>query len=105
VTDTTMSGKPGTNRHPVDQLANIRATIKAMQDRETELKEEIGQLMGAADSLGGDEFIAKQTLASRKGGLDEKKLAAKLGDLAPYRKPDTTYITLKVEPRALPEGH
>lgn len=92
-----------TNRHPVDQLANIRATIKTLQEREAELKEEIGQLMGDSDSLGGDEFIARQELRSRKGGLDEKRLAAKFGDLAPYRKPDSTYIVLSVEPRAMPE--
>lgn len=99
--DTALSGKPGTNRHPVDQLANIRATIKTLEDREKELKEQIGALMGSADSLGGDEFIARQKLQSRKGGLDEKKLQAKLGDLSAYRKPDSTYIVLNVEARAM----
>ncbi len=96
-----LPGKPGTNRHPVDQLANIRATIKTLQEREAELKDQIGAMMGAADSLGGDEFIAIQHLQSRKGGLDEKRLAEKLGDLAAYRKPDSTFIVLKVEPRAM----
>lgn len=98
-----MNGKTasGNNRHPVDQLANVRATIKALQEREAELKEEIGTLMGNADSLGGDEFIASQKLQSRKGGLDEKRLTEKLGDLSAYRRPDTSFITLKVEPRAM----
>ena len=93
--------KPGTNRHPVDQLANIRATIKTLQDREAELKAEIGVLMGERDSLGGDEFIARQELRSRKGGLDEKKLADRIGDLSAFRKSDSTYIVLSVEPRAM----
>lgn len=100
----TMPGKTGINRHPVDQLANIRATIKTLQEREAELKLEIGQLMGGHDSLGGAEFIARQKLQTRKGGLDEKKLADKLGNLDAFRKPDSTYIVLSVEPRAM-EGN
>lgn len=99
--DTALSGKTGTNRHPVDQLANIRATIKTLQERETQLKEDIGSMMGSADSLGGAEFIARQKLQTRKGGLDEKKLEAKFGDLGAFRKPDTTFIVLSVEPRAV----
>ncbi len=92
----------GTNRHPVDQLGDIRRTIKHLQDRETELKAEVGRLMGKADSLGGAEYIAVQSLTSRKGGIDESKVAAALGvtSLDAYRKPETTYVTLKVERRA-----
>jgi hypothetical protein len=88
------------NRHPVDQLAQIRETQKILAEREAELKEEIGSLMGSADSLGGDEFIAFQKLQSRRGGLDEKKLAAAGIDLDQYRRPSSTYIVLTVEPRA-----
>lgn len=99
--DTPLPGKPGTNRHPVDQLATVRATIKALEARESELKEQISAMMGAADSLGGDEFIARQKLQTRKGALDEKKLEAKLGDLAAYRKKDSTYIVLNVEARVM----
>jgi hypothetical protein len=99
--DMTLPGKAGINRHPIDQLANVRATIKVLQARETELKDEITALMGDKDSLGGDEFIARQKLQERKGGLDEKKLADKFGDLSAYRKPSTTFITIQVEPRAL----
>lgn len=91
----------GTNRHPVDQLADVRAAIKSLQSQEAQLKDEISARMGAADSLGGDQFIALQKLQTRKGGLDEKKLAAKLGDLSAYRKPDSTFIVLSVEPRAM----
>lgn len=92
----------GTNRHPVDQLGDIRRTIKHLQDRESDLKTEISALMGKADSLGGAEYIAVQSLRSRKGGLDEAKIAAALGiaNLDAYRKPDATYVALKVERRA-----
>lgn len=100
MTDLSLPGKPGTNRHPVDQLGQIRATIKTLEAREKDLKEQVSAMMGAKDSLGGDEYIASQKLQSRKGGLDEKKLAEKLGDLAPYRKADSTYIVMSVEPRA-----
>lgn len=97
----TAISMPGNNRHPVDQLANVRATIKTLQEREAELKDQIGTMMGAADSLGGDEFIAIQKLKTRKGGLDAKKLEAKFGDLTAYRKKDTTFIELSVEARVM----
>jgi hypothetical protein len=97
---------PGKNRHPVDQLANIRATQKILKDREDDLKTEIGALMGDADSLGGDEFIARQTLSERKGSLDEKAICKALGveTLDGFRKPTTTVYTLRVEARAMPEA-
>lgn len=90
------------NRHPVDRLADIRASIKVLQEEETDLKARIGTEMGGGDSLGGDEFIAFQSLQERKGGLDEKRIAAALGveGLAAYRKPGTTFVVLRVEPRA-----
>lgn len=98
--DTSLLGNSRTtNRHPVDQLAQIRSTIKVLQDRESQLKEEIGSLMGSADSLGGDEFIAFQKLQQRKGGLDEKALKASGIDPDKFRKPASTFITLTIEPR------
>ncbi|TPK59059.1 MULTISPECIES: hypothetical protein [unclassified Mesorhizobium] len=96
---TAMSGKPGTNRHPVDQLAQIRATQKILAEREAELKAEIGAMMGTADSLGGAEFIAIQKLQSRKGGIDEAAMKAAGIDVEKYRKPASTFIVLNVEPR------
>ena len=92
--DTALPGKPGTNRHPVDQLGQIRLTIKTLQDREAGLKEEVGQMMGKADSLGGDEYIAFQKLQSRKGSLDEKAMLAAGIDIERYRKSGSTYIVL-----------
>ncbi len=97
--NTSLPGKPGTNRHPVDQLALVRQTIKHLEEREAELKAEIGALMGSSDSLGGAEFIAFQKLQQRKGGLDEKALAAAGIDPEKFRKPASTFIVLQIEPR------
>lgn len=91
----------GSNRHPVDQFANIRATIKHLQDREAELKDQIGEMMGKSDSLGGAEFIAFQKLQSRKGGIDEKAMKAAGIDVDRYRKSSSTYVVLTVEPRVM----
>ncbi len=92
------------NRHPVDQLADVRAEIRRLQAQETELKSTVSMMMGSADSLGGDQYIASQKIMTRKGGLDEAKLSAELGDLAPFRKPDTTVITINVTPRVREEA-
>ena len=92
------------NRHPVDQLADVRETIKTLQAREAELKDEIGKLMGKADSLGGDEWIARQSLQERKGSIDEARLKAVGIDADAFRKPPVTSIVLRVERRAMPEA-
>lgn len=99
--DMILTGKPGTNRHPVDQLANVRATIKTLEAREAELKDEVSALMGDKDSLGGSEFIAWQRLQERKGSLDEKAMKAAGVDPERFRKPPSTFIAIKVEPRAV----
>ena len=87
------------NRHPVDQLADIRATIKTLKAREDELKDQVSALMGDADSLGGDEFIALQKITTRKGSIDAKTLEAAGIDVDHYRKPATTVYAITVEPR------
>ena len=99
--DTSLPGN-SRNRHPVDRLADVRAQIKTLQDEETDLKALISNEMGSRDSLGGDEFIAVQTLQTRKGGFDEEKLAERLGrvNLDQFRKPSTTSHVLRVERRA-----
>jgi cell division protein FtsB len=72
MTNTALSG----NRHPVDRLADVRAEIKKLQDEETDLKEQIGKLMGSADSLGGDEFIAGRRCRSARAGSTKRRCAA-----------------------------
>lgn len=96
----TNTGLPG-NRHIVDRLADVRGRIKELETEEAELKSRISAEMGGSDSLGGDEFIAIQTLTNRKGGLDEARIAAalKVENLDGYRKPGATVHSLKVERR------
>lgn len=89
------------NRHIVDQLADIRAQMKELKAREDELKAEISEKMGSADSLGGDEFIAFQKVSQRKGAIDQKSLEAAGINVDDHRKPDTSVYTLTVERRAM----
>ena len=96
--DTTLPGN-SRNRHPVDQLADVRAKIKALQDTETDLKAQISTEMGSRDSLGGDEFIAFQTLQTRKGAIDEASLKAAGINPDKHRKPSTVSHVLRIERR------
>jgi len=91
--------KNGSNRHVVDQLAIVRAEIKELKAREDGLKDAVSLEMGSADSLGGDDFIARQTLSERKGGIDEKAAKAAGVNLDDYRKAASVVMTLRVEPR------
>lgn len=93
--------KQASNRHVVDQLADVRAQIKALETREADLKTQVSKQMGSADSLGGDEFIALQVLSTRKGGIDDKKLAAAGINIDDYRKPDVTVLSIRIERRDL----
>jgi hypothetical protein len=88
------------NRHIVDQLADVRAKIKELQDAEKVLKDQVSAAMGSGDSLGGDEFIAWQTISERKGSLDEKALKAAGIDAEKFRKAPVAVVTLRVERRA-----
>jgi hypothetical protein len=96
-----MNATALTNRHPVDELAEVRAKIKNLQDRESDLKETISKMMGGADSLGGEEFIARQMLSERKGSLDEKAMKAAGIDTDKFRKPTTVVMSLRVERREM----
>jgi len=87
------------NIHPVDELAEVRAKIKHLQDREGDLKDVISKMMGGADSLGGDEFIARQVLTERKGSLDEKAMKAAGIDTDRFRKPASAVLSLRIERR------
>ncbi len=73
-----------TNRHSVDQLADVRAQIKALQVREAELRD---ALLHMADACGpkiaGDEWEAevKETQTTRlDAGLARLKLGAEIYD-------------------------
>lgn len=93
------------NHHVVDRLAMLRQHIRAAQDLEKSLKDEVAQLMGSADSLGGDEFIARQKVTTRKGPFDEKRLAEVLGDMVErYRKPETTVYRIDTVQREANDG-
>lgn len=85
------------NRHIVDQLADVRAEIKVLETRETDLKAKISAAMGGSNSLGGDEFIALQKLSTRKGGIDDKAMKAAGIDVDKYRKPDIPALLAALE--------
>ncbi|HEY8358656.1 MAG TPA: hypothetical protein VIL30_14455 [Ramlibacter sp.] len=97
--DTALRGN-SRNRHPVDQLADVRQQIKDLQAQESDLKALISMEMGSSDSLGGDEFICRQKIQERKGGLDEAKLKAAGIKVDLYRKPPSVAHVLLVERRA-----
>lgn len=87
------------NRHIVDQLADVRAAIKELQAREDELRTLVSVEMGDGDSLGGSEFIARQVLTKRAGSIDTKAAEAAGIDLSAYRKPDTIVYSIRCERR------
>lgn len=91
----------GQNRHPVDMLAEVRAKIKELEAREKAVAAEVSKLMGNKDSLGGDEFIARQILSSRKGAVDTAKLEKAGIAIDAYRKPDTAVVQIRVEKREM----
>jgi len=84
-----------TNAHPVDQLVALRAQIKALQEHEALLKTEISRAIGDGSCLVGDEWIAEQSVTTRKGGIDEKALKAAGIDVDAFRKADTAVFTLR----------
>lgn len=84
---------------PVDKLGEIRERIKQFQAEEKALKAIVQDTLGPDDRLLGFEFLAIQTIAERKGAVDERRVADALGveNLDDYRKPATTVITVKTE--------
>lgn len=87
------------NRHIVDQLADVRAQIKMLQESEKDLKDAICDAMGHADSLGGDEWIALQRISERKGAIDTKALEKAGIDVEAFRKPPTVVYQIVTERR------
>ncbi|WP_420959335.1 hypothetical protein [Brucella sp. IR073] len=92
------------NRHPVDQLGDIRATIKVMEEREAELKAEVSELMGTDDVLGGDEYIARQAVSERAGAIDTKAMERDGIDIEKYRKPKVAVFSIRTEKRVQGEA-
>jgi hypothetical protein len=90
----------GDNRHMVDRLAMIRAAIKQAEEIEADLKKAISAAMGAGDTLIGDEWAAVQKIGVRKGGLDEKAMAAAGIDVEAFRKPASSTFTMTCHPIA-----
>lgn len=95
----THSNHNHSNRHIVDQLADVRAQMKALKSREDALKAQVSKEMGDADSLGGDQFIARQTLSERAGAVDTSKMKKAGIDVDAYRKASVTVMTIRVEER------
>ncbi len=73
-----------TNRHSVDQLADVRAQIKALQEREAELRDALLQMAEACGpKIAGDEWEAevKETQTTRlDAGLARLKLGPEIYD-------------------------
>ncbi|MGO4506025.1 hypothetical protein AB4Z51_03325 [Bradyrhizobium sp. 2TAF36] len=63
------------NRHPVDQLADIRAEIKQLKAREDQLRAEV---LDHPEDLAGDEHEA-MLVQMRTERLDVEKLKRELG--------------------------
>lgn len=59
------------NRHPVDELAEVRAAIKALESRESELR---NRILAEGASLIGDDYAAIVT-HQKRNNLDRKALA------------------------------
>lgn len=87
------------NRHPVDRLAEVRQQIKALQETESLLKDEVSSLMGDENILEGDDYVATQAVSTRKGGLDDKALRRDGIDPDKYRKADVLVYSVRVVER------
>ena len=92
------------NRHPVDLLAETREKIKALQAEEDMLRTEVSVLMGSADALGGDEYVAKQSISTRAGAIDADALKRAGIDVERFRKKPSTVYTIKCERRVLEDA-
>jgi len=89
------------NRHPVDALADVREQIKSLKEKEENLKSLVSQKMGTRDSLGGDEWIARQAISERAGSLDTKAMERDNIDVGKYRKRPVAVVSIRVERRVM----
>lgn len=92
---------PTRNRHPVDELADVRAAIRDLQAREAELKEIVVHLDGCR--LEGDDFEGVVTWATAER-VDTAALRKHLGEdgIKPFLKPTST-VTVRV--KAIDRSH
>lgn len=98
------------NRHPVDELADIRTQIKALETRESVLKEAIIHLLsdppfpGDTQRIDGDEYVASVSLIESHR-LDRKEVEKALSPkrFALCLKPSVA-ITVRVSPRQQQEA-
>lgn len=91
--------QPLRNRHPVDELAEVRAEAKRLKDREDELRKQI--LDGSCGLIGYDHEAKLSETESER--VDVKAARAALGDqLAPFLK--TTRVKMvRLAKREAPE--
>lgn len=87
------------NRHPVDQLAEVRAQIKVLTELEASLKDAVSTLMGAGDFVEGDEYVAMQSISERKGSIDDKAMKLAGINADDFRKAPVTVYSLKTSPK------
>lgn len=89
------------NRHPVDELADVRATIRDLQAREAYLKEIVTHLDGCR--LEGDDFEAIVTRVEGER-IDTAALRKHLGEdgIKPFLK-QTSTVTVRI--KAIDRSH
>ena len=89
-----------TNRHPVDELSDIRAEMKRLKAREDEIRDDI--LEGRC-GLVGDQFDARVT-NSESERVDTAALRKEFGleRLRPYLKKSVTR-TIRISERVMPD--
>lgn len=94
MTNSIHADAPLSNIHPADALAEVRAEIKALQVKETFLRE---RLLADGASLIGEAYEASVS-SQRIMKLDQEKLTKALGDLGPY-KSENTLVMVRVKKR------
>ncbi len=82
-----------TNMKPADELLSVRSKIKALQEREAELKE--GMTSGAM-SMAGD-FAVASLVKRASSRFDRKAAEAELGSLARFDVKGETVALLVAE--------
>jgi hypothetical protein len=90
------------NRHIVDQLADVRAQLKALEEREKDLKAQVSVLIDKSDVAAGDDYQAFHVISERKGGLDDKAMIAAGIDIEKFRKASSIIISIRLSERTAP---